>query len=301
MVRSGGELRGADERVSRRAALRAAWLDEGGAEAELERAERALGRVIDGELRAREAALLARQRGVEDDLRGAADLRERLLGVVSHDLRSPLSAIAASAEILLRDPAAPPRVERSAQRIARSAKRMVRLIDATLDLTRVRSGAGLPVDRGPADVVAIARQVLDEQRLANPGRTIAFDARGDGRGTWDADRVAQVVSNLLANALAHGAPGGAVRVSVDAAADPVALEVHNEGVIPPEVRAGLFEPFRRGARSGPAPTGGLGLGLFITREIVHAHQGTISVASSDAAGTTFRVCLPRTPPEESAR
>jgi signal transduction histidine kinase len=277
---AGGELRGAA--LADRDAVRAAWLEEGGDAASVEVAERALGRLV--------AELDAERRRVEDELRVASELRERLLGIVSHDLRSPLSAITASAELLLRDARSTPHAERSALRIARSARRMERLLAATLDFTRARSGGALSIERAPADLVAIARQVIDEQRLASQGRALSFDARGDGRGAWDEGRVGQVVSNLVANALAHGRAGGEVRVSVDATGDPVVVEVHNDGAIPASARASLFEPFRRG---GASSTGGLGLGLYITREIVRAHGGSIDVLSSEEEGTRFVVRLPR--------
>jgi signal transduction histidine kinase len=205
-----------------------------------------------------------------------------------------LSAILASAQLLLRDTHAAPRSLRSAQRIARSAGRMMRMIEALLDFTRIRTGSGIPVERGRADLVAITRQVLEELRLANPERDVLFEVRGDGRGAWDADRLAQVVSNLLGNALTHGADSGPVRIVLDATGDPVDLVVQNQGVIPAEALPALFEPFRRAASPhGARALSGLGLGLYISREIVIAHGGVIAVSSADGGGTTFRVSLPR--------
>jgi signal transduction histidine kinase len=114
-------------------------------------------------------------------------------------------------------------------------------------------------------------------------------------GEWDGERLGQVVSNLVANALQHGAPSAPVEVRLATRGASAVLEVHNSGpAIPPELRAVLFEPYRRGPAKGRKPRG-LGLGLYITRQIVLAHGGDVAVTSSDEGGTTFAVTLPRRP------
>jgi signal transduction histidine kinase len=148
-----------------------------------------------------------------------------------------------------------------------------------------------------ADLGAVCRRAVDELRAAIPGRRIELDVRGDTTGTWDPARIAQVVSNLVANALEHGARNAAVGLRVRGGADDVVVEVRNRGAaIPPELMAVMFEPFCRGSSLRDASRArGLGLGLYIAREIVRGHGGTIEVVSADARGTTFTVRLPRQP------
>jgi signal transduction histidine kinase len=235
------------------------------------------------------AAAIADQIAFAVDRKLAALERERLLGIVSHDLRNPLNAITMSAAALLKrdgegDAARP------VHRIVSSARRMERLIRQLLDFAAARHGAGIPVQPAPADLAEIARSSLDELEAARPDRPLALEVEGDTSGTWDPDLLGEALSNLVGNALQHGS--GTVTVRVRGAGPEVAVEVHNEGPpIPPEVLPHLFDPFRRG-RSDASPSRSVGLGLFITREIVRAHRGTIHVRSS-RGGTTVSVRLPR--------
>lgn len=176
---------------------------------------------------------------------------------------------------------------------------MARMISDLLDLTRVRQGVGLPVVPAPMDLREVCAQVLDEIAVAYPARRAELVADVDCRGEWDRDRIAQVVSNLVVNALEYSPPETRVRVELGCA-DPqrVTLAVHNAGPpIEPATIATLFDPFKRGAASATsAPRKGLGLGLFIAREIVRAHGGSIDVRSDAPEGTTFTVSVPRAPP-----
>jgi len=119
-------------------------------------------------------------------------------------------------------------------------------------------------------------------------------------GNWDAARLRQVVSNLMGNALQHGATESPVELAIAAAGSTVVLSVHNEGPpIPAAMRATIFDPLIRHATAEsatPRVAGSIGLGLYIVREIVVAHRGTVEVVSTAAAGTTFTVRLPRTAP-----
>jgi signal transduction histidine kinase len=152
---------------------------------------------------------------------------------------------------------------------------------------------GIPVQPRPLDFHEHVRRVVDEVQVAHPERHIDFLARGDGRGEWDEGRLAQVVTNLVGNALQHSPPGTPVRVSTWSEGPDVCLEVHNEGApIPAELLPRLFEPYRQGPEAGEG-RGSLGLGLYITRQIVLGHQGTLEVRSRAGDGTTFTVRLPR--------
>lgn len=236
-----------------------------------------------------------------DEERRIALFKDRVIGILGHDLRVPLTSIRAAADALARKQDAPEAelrasVERLVERIDRSADRMSRMIAEVLDFTRARVGDGIPVVRRPADLGAVALAVVEELRAGHPDRDLRLETRGALAGSWDADRLAQVVQNLLGNALVHGEEQRPVRVVVDGSGPDVELSVHNEGPpIPAQTLERIFDPFRRGA----APHGrdeGLGLGLFIVRSIIEAHGGRIDVRSAAPAGTTFTVRLPRGPP-----
>jgi len=168
---------------------------------------------------------------------------------------------------------------------------MDRMTGQLLDLTRGRLGGGISLDRAQGDLAQAVSAVVDEIRLAYPGREIQCETRSDLVGFWDLDRLAQVVSNLLGNALVHGDAKGKVMLRLDVT-DSVILTVHNAGTpIAKSDLDAIFDPYRR---SGATPSNGLGLGLFIAKQIVLAHGGQISVASSDDGGTTFTVTLPWT-------
>jgi PAS domain S-box-containing protein len=220
------------------------------------------------------------------------ELREQLIGIVGHDLRSPLSSIVVGAGLMLKRGQLLEPDAKVTARIARSADRMAKIISQLLDFTRTRLGGGIPVSPKPVDLGDICAEVIGEIEAANPDRTVRFDAEGNTHGTWDKERLAQVVSNLVGNAIQHGQ--GVITVRVRGEDDSVTLRVHNQGApISRELLPVIFDPFRRQARHSAARTEGLGLGLYICREMVGAHGGEISVQSNEGAGTTFTVRLPR--------
>lgn len=223
----------------------------------------------------------------------AAQLREQLIGIVSHDLRNPLNAITLSAATLMRRTDLDDRARRGLSRILESADRANRLIRDLLDFTQARMGKTLPVKRRPMDLHALAQQVVDEVGLATPGRGFEVAGSGDARGSWDSDRIAQVLTNLLTNAVQYSPPGTPVRVHTVADGERVIVSVSNEGPpIPPQLMAGLFAPMTRGTDEG-SERRSIGLGLFIVDQIVRSHGGSVEVASTPESGITFRVHLPR--------
>src|SRR2546425_423688 len=223
------------------------------------------------------------------------ELREQLIGIVGHDLRSPLSSVVVGAELMLKRGMLHDADAKVTARIARSAERMAKIISQLLDFTRSRLGGGMRVEPRETDLAEICAQVIAEVETVHPDRALSFEPDSDVRGVWDRERLAQVVSNLVGNAIAHGKADGAVSLVLRDEGDSVTLSVHNQGpAIPAEVLPAIFEPFRRLARRASRNNDGLGLGLFICRELVAAHGGEISVQSTDGAGTTFTVRLPRT-------
>ena len=224
--------------------------------------------------------------------------REQFLAILGHDLRNPLGAIVTGATFLTISDDIGDRQIKVAARILNSANRMTRMVSDLLDLTRTRLGGGIPITPRPTDLAPLCEQVLVELEAVYPESRLRVDFTGDVTGEWDSDRLTQVVSNLVANALQHSGAGSVVSVVVDGVGAEVVLAVHNEGPsIPEHAMNQIFEPMiRRTAPDGDRNVRGLGLGLYIAREIVTAHGGAIRATSSDQGGTTFTIKLPRRPP-----
>jgi signal transduction histidine kinase len=217
--------------------------------------------------------------------------RDQFIGVLGHDLRTPLGVVTTGVALLAVPEDNPQRRARVVARIMHSTQRMERMIGDLLDLTRARLGGSMPLKRRPADLRQVSEEALLEIGAGHPEAVLRFQASGDLRGEWDADRLAQVVSNLVGNAIQHGG-GTPVSLTGQEQGDWVTLAVHNGGPpIPPEVLPFVFEPLARGRAE--RASGSIGLGLFIARAIVSAHGGDIEVSSSTDAGTMFRVKLPK--------
>jgi signal transduction histidine kinase len=229
---------------------------------------------------------------------GQTDLfRDQFIGILSHDLRNPVSAIMTGAALLAVPEDDPPRRGRVAATITKSARRMGRMIGDLLDFTRARLGGALPLTRGRMDLEAVCEDVIVECRAAHPDADLRFEKSGSLVGEWDADRLAQVVSNLVGNAIQHG-EATPVALRAHEEMDGVTLTVHNGGTpIPPEAMPFIFEPLVRGQSEGGS--GNVGLGLFIARAVVAAHGGEIQASSSSEGGTTFTVRLPKLNSTES--
>ncbi len=236
---------------------------------------------------------VSERRAAEAEVQRRADFEQHLIGIVSHDLRNPIAAIITSASTLLKRGVMDERQGRGIARILSSAERCNRMLHDMLDFTQARLGGGIPVVCKPLDLHIVARLVLDEVQLAWPSRRLERVQRGDARGEWDADRLAQILTNLVNNALSYSPEQSPVRVETLGEADAVVLSVHNAGpAIPPEQVPRLFQPMKRG---GVKQGHGLGLGLFIVKHLVDAHGGALQVRSVEGDGTTFTVRLPRRP------
>jgi signal transduction histidine kinase len=245
--------------------------------------------------------LLARTVRYAVERKRSQDFEQLLIGVVGHDLRNPLQTIVLASQPLLYDAALPAEHRDRVTRIASAASRASSLVHDLLDLTRIRFlGKALPIERKAVDVTAIVRQAVGDARLANGDGRIVFDGDAPVFAQVDPGRIAQVVTNLVVNALNHGDARTPVTVRLGKQEDALVLEVHNDGPrIPLEVQRKVFEPLRRATpqnraeqRPSEHAATGLGLGLYIVREIVTAHGGLIEVSSADGDGTTFRVVIP---------
>jgi signal transduction histidine kinase len=223
--------------------------------------------------------------------RNAQEFADRLLGIVGHDLRNPLSAVVTSAGALGRSIAAPDDQKRVKQ-ILSSAGRMERIISNLMDYTRARSGT-LTLVRRRIDAHEVCRRAVRELQVSHPERTIVVQAKGDATFDLDPDRLEQVLSNLVGNAVRYGAPGEPVMVVSWGEKTMWTLQVSNGGdPIPARLLPRLFSPFERGPQSEGTVRQSLGLGLYIVQQLVSAHGGTVSV-SSGTGRTVFTVRLPR--------
>ncbi len=238
---------------------------------------------------------ITEQRHTQQQLEEALEFRERMMGILGHDLRTPLSTIMMAEGLLLRRSDLTGEAREHVLRVRHAADRMQEMIGTLLDFTRARFLGRVPVSPAPADMGEIARGVVDELHVAWPSHRLELEVRGDSHGQWDSGRAAQVISNLVGNAITYGDPDTPINVSVDGTGDEMILKVANHGQpIPADLLPVLFEPFRRGAPEDRSPRG-LGLGLYIVQQIVLAHDGNIYVESTAQGGTTFTVRLPRAP------
>ncbi len=248
---------------------------------------------------ARDAADRARR--VEEDAERRRHAVDTILGIVGHDLRNPLGAVHMSAALLQKRGGLAGWQARTVERMRSSAGRMGRIIADLLSYTRTRLGNGIPIQRSGADLRVVVGRVVDELRAANPDREISVDAREGEElsGPWDPDRLEQVASNLVSNAVDHGDPGTPVRVELAAGDGEVTLTVRNaDPGLPPEVLEHLFEPFSRPPDERSRKASGLGLGLYICREIVRGHGGDISARTSDGEmAVSVRLPGPLRPPD----
>ena len=231
---------------------------------------------------------LSRQRAEAED---RAIFAEQMVGIVSHDLRNPLSAVKMGAELLGKQ-AQDERQQRILAHISDATSRAQRMIDDLLDFTLIRLGRGLTVKLRPVDCCELISASVSELRLAYRGREIIHYHDGERLCKLDADRIFQVTGNLVSNALTYGDPSSKVEVFTRIGSGLFTLSVHNEGKpIPPGLLPSLFEPMARGVSDGSSARS-VGLGLFIVKEISRSHGGDVHVDSTEQTGTTFTVSLP---------
>jgi two-component system phosphate regulon sensor histidine kinase PhoR len=223
-----------------------------------------------------------------------ARAKDRFLRVAAHELRTPITALHATTQLIDIDPEAFSDAERRGSvlgRIRRQSVRLVKLVQQLLDSVQANASE-LPLSRAPVDLVALARDVADTTMpAAGPRAVVRADAPVIGQ--WDALRIEQVVTNLLSNAARYSPAAGEVTVIVRAEEGEAMLQVRDQGIgIPADQLELLFTPFFRAANAHAYHGAGLGLGLHIAQEIVRRHGGRIHVESKENSGTTFTVRLP---------
>ncbi|MGX1184382.1 signal transduction histidine kinase [Pseudomonas sp. F-14 TE3623] len=222
--------------------------------------------------------------------RQTAELREQFIAVLGHDLRNPLFAISAGAEMLLRK-VSDPANERRARHILTSARRATKLVDDVLDFARGSLGRGIPVNIEPCpDLGDALRHVISEIQSIHPKRIIQSSIGDLSNVHCDRERVAQLLSNLVANAVVHGDPNGPIEVSAQIKEGHFVLSVRNQGLIAEDALPHLFQPYSKPASA--TPQAGLGLGLYIASQIAQSHGGKLEVVSTEQQGTTFTFSLP---------
>jgi len=249
------------------------------------------------EARRRMQALVGELQATQVELQHALQMRDEFMSMVVHELRTPLSVLAMEVRVRQHQVAAgnatffsPENLSRMFERDQRQVRSLTRLIDDMLDVSQIQHGK-LSIRRGSCDLAAMLRRVVAEVQGQRSDVPITLKAEGvDVVGEWDEFRLEQVVVNLLTNALRYGA-GKPIRVELSQLPGAASIRVSDQGVgIAPDDKARVFEQFVRVGDRTRTP--GLGLGLYITKQLVEAHGGTISVESALGEGSTFTVALP---------
>jgi signal transduction histidine kinase len=223
--------------------------------------------------------------------------RNLFLGVLGHDLRNPIGAASMAAQWMVRSGSSDPKQAKVVEEIVKTTDRATRILNDLLDLARSSFGTDIPVTRTKFDLAVLSQDIAEECRRISGNRRLTVTREGDTTGSWDIARMGQVLSNLMGNAIQYSDDSGLITVAVSGNG-PTSVEatVHNFGVpIPAASQKAIFQAWKRAQdASGLSDRGGhLGLGLYVSKLIVEAHGGTISVTSDRTAGTTFALQLPR--------
>lgn len=223
--------------------------------------------------------------------------RDMFLAILGHDLRAPLnSTMMAGSYLLRKKEVSREELVETAGGIVASGQRMKNLIQNLIEFAQLRMGESLNLRWATVNLRVVAEEIIREMIPLCGEEQLQLSYRGDLEGEWDGARLEQVLSNLVGNAIKHGAPGSPITITLEGEPDEVLLSVHNTGVPIPEAQLKqIFLPFKSGKIDGGEEVQGksIGLGLYISEEIVAAHGGTISVDSSAGRGTRFVVRLPK--------
>jgi hypothetical protein len=221
--------------------------------------------------------------------------RDIFLAILGHDLRAPLQAVTMSTELLMRKVGLDEAALSYIARIKGGTRNMGAMVRDLLEFVRSRLGSSLPIQRKPMEMASACREAIEEACAGQPDCNPTFKIEGDTHGEWDRARIDQLLQNLIGNALQHGSNSHEISLKVSGDQDSVTLVVHNIGEPIAEDAIGtIFDPLVRSPSEKLGhPSTSLGLGLFIVKEVVNAHQGSITVTSNRDDGTTFTVILPK--------
>lgn len=224
------------------------------------------------------------------------------LAILGHDLRNPLGTVVSGSSLLMQAIDIPSKYVLVATRMFNSAKRMSKLINDLIDFTRTHLGPGIPIQVKQSNFVAVCEEVVNEMRTFHAERLIELHVPAKLDAVFDENRIAQVLSNLIGNAIQYGSQDVPVTINVSSVGEDIVVAVNNRGKpIGADKIGSLFDPMVRIAvnandvDSSYTERTSLGIGLYISRQIIHAHGGTVKVTSSEVDGTTFVVTLPRLP------
>jgi len=229
------------------------------------------------------------------------DSQNLFMAILGHDVRSPLGAINMGAQILSTNANLTPNAVKTALVIAESSKRAAEIVADLLDFSTSHLGDGIPVTTSPMDFAAASTTLVEEMRVFHPERSIKLEIAGDMKVIWDSSRISQAFGNLITNAIDHGSAGEPIVVTVrEHDDDEIIWTIQNAGeVIPSAQLRTFFDPAKRFALRPASERKlsdklNLGLGLYITREVIVAHGGRIEITSTKEDGTTFTIRIPRT-------
>ncbi len=244
---------------------------------------------------------LAAERAARQEAEVAVRQRDEFLSIAAHELKTPLTSLSGQAQLALRQlrragPVDPDRIMRSIEVIAGQSNRLAMLLNQLLDVSRLEAGK-LSLAKAPTDLTALVSGIISVIQPSTDRHLIQLTAPAEVQATLDPLRFEQVITNLLDNAIKYSPDGGEIEVTIDQSGpDRVELTIRDHGRgIPPEKQTRIFERFYQA--HGDDHTSGLGLGLFVTRQIVELHGGQITLEHPADGGTRFIVCVPAT--EES--
>ncbi|MEJ7807726.1 MAG: sensor histidine kinase [Telluria sp.] len=237
----------------------------------------------------------------ESIARYSAMLRESqhvFLAILGHDVRNPLGAISMGAQLFMQDEALPEKHQRVAIQVLKSTQRVSEIVADLLDFSTSHLGGGIPVTTAAMDFRSECEALVNELTIFHPGRVLELEMHGDLHVQWDRARISQALSNLIANAVQHGSAKAPVRITITREKSDVLWVIQNEGAAISAARLKtMFDPvktfaIKSASERSASQTHNLGLGLYITHEIVLAHGGKIRVTSTAANGTTFTLRIP---------
>jgi PAS domain S-box-containing protein len=248
-------------------------------------------------LEAERDLLLQREQAARVEAENALHIRDQFLAVAAHELKNPLTALQGYTEVLQRrakrEQTLNERDQRTLQIIATQAKRFHNLIDSLLDIGRIQGGE-LHIEQRPLDLCSLIHGLVEEMQPSLEHHTIQLECDTHALIiAGDAGRLEQVVQNLLQNAVKYSPAGGPVMVRVYHQQDHAYLSISDQGIgIPEAAKASLFEQFYRATNVEAQHIPGMGIGLYVVKEIVALHNGEITVQSCEGEGSTFTVSLP---------